>query len=69
MNHRYRITKEGRPALTDAEVAHHADASRLMYNYHRAVRPLFKRPLYKDPKMFIALVILLLLLLLVAGEM
>ncbi len=69
MRHRYRISPEGRPPLTDAEVARHADAERLIYNYHRAVRPLYKRPLYKDPRLFIALVIIVLLAVLLSEVM
>jgi hypothetical protein len=67
MSRRYRISPEGRPPLTDAEVARHADAERLLYNYHKAVKPLYKRPLYKDPRTFIALLILVLLAILI-GE-
>ena len=66
MRHRYRISPEGRPPLTDAEVARHADAERLLFNYHKAVKPLYKRPLYKDPRTFIALVILVLLAILIS---
>ncbi len=66
MSRRYRISPEGRPGLSDAEIARHADAERLLYNYHRAVKPLYKRPLYKDPRTFIALLILVLLALLIS---
>ncbi len=66
MRHRYRISLQGNPPLTDAEVARHADAERLLYNYHKAVKPLYKRPLYKDPKTFIALLILVLLAILIS---
>ncbi len=66
MRHRYRISPEGRPPLTDAEVARHADADRLLFNYHKAVKPLYKRPLYKDPRTFIALLILVLLAILIS---
>jgi len=38
----------------------------LLYNYHHATKPLYAKPLYKDPKVFIALVILVLLALLVS---
>lgn len=66
MSQRYRISPQGRTPLSDAEVARHADASRLLFNYHKAVQPLYKRPLYKDPRTFIALVILVLLALLLS---
>ena len=60
MKQRYRITPQGGPRLSDAEIARHKDARRLLYNYHRAVaRP--RKPLYKDPKAFIALLIIVLL--------
>ena len=66
MSSRYRISPEGRGTLSEADLARHADAERLLYNYHRAVKPLYKRPLYKDPRTFIALVILVLLALLIS---
>lgn len=66
MSRRYRISPEGRSPLSEAEIARHADAQRLLYNYHKAVKPIYKRPLYKDPRMFIALVILVLLALLIS---
>lgn len=66
MNTRYRISREGQQQLSDAEIAKHKDARRLIYNYHRATRPLYKKPLYKDPRTFIALVIIVLLAILMA---
>ena len=66
MRQRYRISPEGQPPLTDAEVARHADAERLLFNYHKATKPLYKRPLYKDPRTFIALLILVLLAILIS---
>lgn len=52
--------------MTEAEITRHADADRLLFNYHKAVKPLYKRPLYKDPKAFIALLILVLLAILIS---
>ncbi len=66
MSDRYRISPEGRPVLSDAEIARHADAGRLLYNYHKAVKPLYHRPLYKDRRTFIALIILALLAILIS---
>jgi hypothetical protein len=66
MSRRYRISPQGPPPLTDAEIAKHKDARRLIYNYHRATKPLYKRPLYKDPKAFVALLIIVLLAILLA---
>lgn len=57
----YRITPGGRGApLTDAEIARYRSSDRLLYNYHRAVRRP-GRPLYRDPRSFITLLLILLL--------
>jgi hypothetical protein len=62
MNRRYRISPEGRPQEpTDAEIARYRDPKRLVYNYHRATRLFHRRPLYKDPKAFFALLLIVLL--------
>ena len=62
MNRRYRISPEGRPPEpTDAEIARYRDPKRLVYNYHKATRALHRKPLYKDPKTFIALLIIVLI--------
>ncbi|MBL7952727.1 MAG: hypothetical protein JNM62_13530 [Flavobacteriales bacterium] len=60
MKRRYRITPEGAgQEPTDAEIARYRDPKRLIYNYTKAVqRP--KRPLYKDPKAFLLLVLIVL---------
>lgn len=66
MKQRYRISPQGGRRLTEAEVAAHKDGRGLFYNYHQAVKPLYKRPLYKDPKAFIALLIIVLLAILIS---
>ncbi len=65
MKQRYRIADQGAPRISDAEIARHKDARRLLFNYQRAVaRP--KLPLYKEPKAFIALLIIVLLAIFIA---
>lgn len=66
MSPRYRISPQGRPALSDAEINAHKDAKRLFYNYHKAVKPLYKKPLYKDPRTFLALLLIVLIAILVS---
>ncbi|MCB0763790.1 MAG: hypothetical protein R2815_00995 [Flavobacteriales bacterium] len=67
MKYRYRISPEGRAdEPTDAEIGKYRDAERLRYNYHKASELLHRRPLYKDPKAFIALVVIVLLALFIA---
>jgi hypothetical protein len=66
MKKNYRITPEGAPErLTDAEIAQHRDPQKLLYNYQRARMLLHRRPLYKDPKAFLALLLIVLITILV----
>jgi len=67
MKRRYRITPEGRQQPTDAEIARYRDPKRLLYNYTRAVqRP--QKPLYRDPKAFLFLLLIVLLAYLISEE-
>lgn len=66
MKQRYRISPNGRgPEPTDAELARYRDPERLRYNYQRALGLIHKRPIYKDPKAFLALLLILLVVWLV----
>lgn len=61
MKRQYRISPRGRGTpLTEAEIARYRDPKRLLFNYQKAVRRP-QRPLYKDPKAFIALLLIVLL--------
>lgn len=67
MKQRYRISPEGRqPEPTDAEIARYRDPKHLQYNYHRALGLLHRRPIYKDPKAFLALLLIVLVVWLIA---
>lgn len=67
MKRHYRISPEGRPPEpSDAEISRYRDAGRLMYGYQRATRLLHRRPAYKDPRTFLALLLILLLTWLIA---
>lgn len=58
MKHRYQISKEGRPELTDEEILKYRDPKKLLYNYQKAMHSLHRKPLYKDPRSFIVLVLI-----------
>lgn len=62
MNHRYRISPQGMgPEPSDAELLRYRDSGKLLYNYQRAATILHRKPLYKDPKAFLVLVLIVLL--------
>lgn len=62
MKQQYRISPQGRgKEPTDAELMRYRDSGRLLYNHQRALTAFHRRPLYKDPKAFIALVLIVLL--------
>lgn len=64
MRKHYRIQPTMAP--TEAEVARYRDFGRLLYNYQRMTRPLYRRPLYRDPKAFLVILIIILLAILVS---
>ncbi len=66
MKKNYRIAPESAQAgLTDAEIARYRDPKRLLYNYQRARTMLHRKPLYKDPKAFLVLLLIVLVTILV----
>lgn len=67
MKRQYRISPEGPLQPTDAEIARYRDPKRLIHNYTKVVRRP-KRPLYKDPKAFMLLLLILLLAYLISEE-
>lgn len=67
MRTRYRVAPKGRKEPSDAEVARYRDLGRLQYNYHRALRRWHRKPLYRDPRTFMALLLILLITWLLAG--
>ena len=66
MKHRYHISKEGRTELTDTEITKYRDPKKLLYNYQKAKNLLHKKPLYKDPKSFIVLILIVALAIFIA---
>jgi hypothetical protein len=58
MKYKFNINKKEPPA---DQIDRHKDFKRLRANYDEAVKPLYKRPLYRDRKAFIVILIIALL--------
>lgn len=58
--------KIGKPEISDEKILKHRDFKKLRANYDKAVRPLYKTPLYRDKKAFLALLLILLLTYIIA---
>ena len=56
----YKI-KIGKTEISDEKIQKHKDFKKLRANYDKAVKPLYKTPLYRDKKAFLVLLIILLL--------
>ena len=62
MKPRYRISPQGiGREPSDSELLRYRDSGKLLYNYQRGRDLLHKRPLYKDPKAVLALLLIVLL--------
>lgn len=67
MKQRYRISPEGRrERLSEADMARYRDGARLLHNYQKAAGLMHRKPLYKDPRAFVALLIIVLLAIFIA---
>lgn len=58
MKTRYRISREPSPSIE--ELKDYKDFGGLRHEYDRMTEPLYRRPLYKDPRSFVVLLIILL---------
>jgi hypothetical protein len=67
MKRQYRITPPGHAQPSDEEIARFRDARRLVHAYEKAVRRP-RRPLYRDPKAFLVLLVVVLLAWLLSGD-
>lgn len=67
MKREYRLTPPGQQPPSDAELARYRDAKRLVHAYEKAVRRP-RRPIYRDPKAFLALLLIVLLAWLLSGQ-
>lgn len=59
MKRTYRIVRGKTPG--DEEIAGYKDHSRLQANYNKAIKMIHRRPIYKDPKAFLAILLIALL--------
>ena len=58
MSYKFKI---GNTIPPDEKIDKHKDFKKLRANYDKQVTPLYKKPLYKDPKALIVVLIILLL--------
>lgn len=58
MKHKYKI-KIDPPVPTDEQIAGHKDFGRILADYHNLTQPIYRVPLYKNPKAFMGLVLIM----------
>lgn len=63
---KYKLNKDKREELGSDEIHKYKDFGTLVYNYQKASKPIYKKPLYKDPKTFLILLLIVLLAYLIA---
>lgn len=64
MKHKYNIDID-RPLPSDEQIARHKDFGRILADYHHLTQPIYRKPLYKNPKAFAGLALILAMALLV----
>ena len=57
-NYKFNIDK---PEPKEEQIKKHKDFKKVMYNYQKATKPLYMAPLYKNPFVFIFLVVVVIL--------
>jgi hypothetical protein len=62
-NYKFNIDQ---PDPSDDKINRHKDFKKLQGNYQRMTKPLYKTPLYKNPKVFLVLLLILVLAYVVA---
>ena len=61
MKQRYHISPKGHKEPTEAEIAKYRDPKKLIHNYQKAQQLLHKKPIYKEPKAFLVLLVIVML--------
>lgn len=65
---RYRLSEDKPAQLRDEEIQKHKDFKRLIYRYEEVTTPLYQKPLYKQPKVFLGLVLVVIILWLILAS-
>lgn len=58
MKNKYKINID-QPLPSEDKISQHKDFGRILADYHNLTQPIYRRPLYKNPKAFIGLVFIL----------
>jgi len=66
---KYKIHKEKPKELSEQEILKNRDFGRLIANYEKATKPLYRTPMYKDPKTFLVIVAIAAVCWLIASEL
>lgn len=64
MKHNYKIQVDA-PLPSDEQIAKHKDFNQVMQEYQKFTQPLYKRPLYKNPKVFLGVALIVVIAFLV----
>lgn len=62
----YRIRDQAPPS--EAETLRYRDFGKLVYQHERMTRPMYRKPLYKDRRSFLVILLIVLLAVLIAIE-
>ena len=58
---KFKLEHKEQQQLSDQEISKYKDFGKVVTNYEESLHRLHKKPLYKDPKAFLVLVVILLL--------
>ncbi|MGD1847883.1 MAG: hypothetical protein ACFB10_21015 [Salibacteraceae bacterium] len=61
---RYKLDNKKAQPLNEEEMLRHKDFKKVLTNYQKATRPLYLMPLYRNPRTFLAVLLVLVILLL-----
>lgn len=58
---KFRLKNKEKKELTDEDIAQYRDFENVVTNYNKAIDAVHKKPLYKQPKAFIIIVVIVLI--------